>query len=80
MDTPIAFGYSLLSLLLSFTKRYTKIMANKKRGIAIIEKRLALKRAADSGVAKRAEPSKRIKSPNKRNAAIKAAIRFIFFM
>ena len=55
-------------------------MANKNNGIAIIEKRLALKRAADSGVAKKAEPSKRIKSPNKRKAAAKAATRFIFFM
>ncbi len=55
-------------------------MANKNNGIAMIENKLALKSAADSGVAKRAEPSKRIKSPNKRNAAIKAAIRFMFFM
>lgn len=55
-------------------------MANKNNGIAIMENKLALKSAADSGVAKRAEQSRRIKSPNKRNAAAKAAIRFIFFM
>ena len=48
--------------------------------MAIIENKLALKSAADSGVAKNAEPNKRTKSPNKKMAAIKAAIRFIFFI
>ena len=43
---------------MSFTRRHTKITANKKIGMAIIENKLALKSAADSGVAKNAEPNK----------------------
>ena len=46
----------------------------------IIENKLALKSAADSGVAKNADPNKRTKSPNKKIAATKAAMRFIFFI
>ena len=80
-DIPFRLYYSLSELLfLSFTKRYTKIMANKNNGIAMIEKRLALNSAADSGVAKNAEPNNNMNIPSKKIAAAKAAIRFMFFM